>query len=234
MSRAISPCDVGGARVRAGFTYVEVTISLGILVVLMGAFVMALEGGSDGFVTGCVKGDLTAVVEHALASIGTDLRQAHASYVRTTTAGLPAGWSAVLIPSARDRDGVFRVNSSYEPVWRSVIVYCPYVNEAGVAQLRRYACFFEAGDYAFPFEFAHVSETQITLIDASSRTLSIDRHLGDTSVESGREFLVLCPGFSSLTVTAGSPACVTVSAAAHTRRGLDLRGEGSRYAYPRN
>lgn len=225
---------------RRGFTYVELMISIGILSAVMGAFAMALERGSDLFITGCAKGVLSARVESALNTMAADLREASQGLVATSTTGLPEGECAVVLPSARDSGGTFHVTSSYEPSWQAVVVYCPYVTSGGVRQLRRYV-YYDTG-YAFPFKFdgEHpITEDYIYLKDEDENELTVDRKSGNTLLPAGREFHVLCPGITGLDVDTdaeegGGTTLVTVWAGCLTRGEVTLEDKGERYVAHRN
>jgi len=227
-------CSPVGLRVAGlnGFTYVEVAISLGLLVVVMGAFVVALEGGSNGLVTGSARGVLTTRVYEALAAMDADLREASAAKITTGQAGLPANQCAVVLPSARDSSGAFVVGAAYQPAWQAVVVYCPYLTGKGVSQLRRYV-YFDAA-YTFPFEILEITADTIRLRDSGGRLLDVDRENGNTSLSPGREFQVLCPGLTELAVEVGAPTELTIRASCVTRRNVSLDTEVERYVAHRN
>lgn len=224
----------GFRRRRLAFSYVEVVISLGLLVVVMGAFVVALEDGSTGLFNGFARGELTARVDAVLASLEEDVREAPLGMLRVSTEGVPAGQCAVVLPSARDSSGVFHLTSGYAPRWRAVVIYCPFVNAQGIHQLRRYVYFDDAGEFTFPFEMEQITEGEIRLRDALNRLLVMDREHGNTTLPAGREFLVFCPDFSGLAVELTAPPKITVRASHTTRRNVTLAAEGVRYVACRN
>lgn len=225
---------------RRGFTYVEVMISVGLMSVVMSAFVMALERGSDSFITGCAKGVLSAGIESALDTMAADLREASQNLVATSTTDLPKGQCAVILPSARDSGGTFRVTSSYEPSWQAVVIYCPYVTSGGVSQLRRYVYYDSGHKFPFKFDGEHpITEDYIYLKDEDENELTVDRKSGNASLPAGREFHVLCPGITGLDVdTAGKDGdrttLVTVRAGCRARGQVTLESEGKRHVAHRN
>ncbi len=233
MSRTRSRSPVGRqAAGQDGFTYVEVTISLGLLVVVMGAFVIALEGGSNGLATGAARGMLSARAGEALAAMDADLREAAAAKITTEQTGLPANQCAVVLPCARDSSGAFVVNGAYRPAWQAVVVYCPHVSSKGVSQLRRYVYFDPT--YTFPFQVLEITADTIRLRDAGGQTLDVDRESGNPALPAGREFQVLCPGLTELAVEVGAPTRLSIQASCMTRRNVSLDIEAERYVAHRN
>jgi len=219
-----------------GFTYVEVVLSISLLVVVMGAFVVALNGGMSSFATGCASGVLSERTQAALRKIEADLREAPAGDVDVCVSGLPAGQAAFLLPSARDSAGVFHVTSApYEPEWQAVVVYCPYVTDAGVSQLRRYVYYRDASDFPFHFHGAQpITDEYIELKGHGSASITVDREEGNTSLPAGLEFQVFCPGLTDLVVTPGAPTTVTLRARCLTRGETELAEERASYVAHRN
>ena len=226
----------GPAQFRSAFTYVEVVISSGILVTVMGMFVAALEGGSDSFITGCARGVLSARVEGVLQRIAADLKEAPAGMIDTKTVGngLSSELCAIAMSSARDSSGVFHVTAEAEPDWRAVVIYCPYTTSKGVSELRRYIYFDDAGAFTFPFTIVQVGADTIRLKDAASGQLLMSRPNGNTLLEAGREFEVLCPGITGLELSTETTTRITLRAGCLTRKNISLDTEVTRDVAHRN
>lgn len=226
----------GPAQSRRAFTYVEVVISAGILVTVMGMFVAALEGGSDSFITSCARGVLSARVDGSLRRMAADVKEAPADMIHTETSGsgLSPELCAVVLPSARDSGGAFHVTADCEPDWQAVIIYCPYTTAKGVSELRRYVYFDEARAFTFPFDIAQVTEDEIRLTDAGSQPLVMSRPDGNALLPAGREFQVLCPGITGLELSAGAATRVTLRAGCLTRKNISLDTEVTRDVAHRN
>ena len=221
---------------RRAFTLVEVMISAGILVTIMGMFVAALESGTDSFITGCARGVLSARAEGALDRMATDLKEAQSSAIRvaTTGNGLSANLGAIVMSSSRDSSGVFHVTGAYGPDWRAVIIYCPYTTSKGVSELRRYVYFDDARAFTFPFDIDDVTADEIRLTDALSQPLVMSRPNGNTSLEAGREFEVLCPGITGLELSTDTTSRITLRAGCITRKNISLDTEVTRDVAHRN
>ena len=223
-------------RSRRAFTYVEVVISAGILVTVMGMFVAALEGGFDSFTTSCARGVLTARADGAFSRLEADLKEAPAGmvHIKTSGDGLSSDLCAIALPSARDSGGTFHVTADYEPDWRAVIIYCPYVTEKGVAQLRRYVYYDDAGAFTFPFKIMQVTADEIRLKDAGGGKIVMSRPNGNTSLEAGREFDVLCPGITGLELSTDTTTRITLRAGCITRKNISLDTEVTQDVAHRN
>ncbi len=227
---------LGATRSRRAFTYVEVVISAGLLVTVMGMFVAALEGGSDSFITGCARGVLSARADDLLRRMAADVKEAPADMIRTKTSGdgLSPQLCAVVLPSARDSGGTFHVTAAGEPDWQAVVIYCPYTTSKGVSELRRYVYFDEARAFTFPFVIADVTEDEIRLTDAASQPLVMSRPDGNTLLAAGQEFHVLCPGITGLELGVGAATRVTLRAGCLTRKAISLDTEVTRDVAHRN
>jgi len=223
-------------RSRRAFTYVEVVISAGILVTVMGMFVAALEGGFDSFTTSCARGVLTARADGAFKRLEADLREAPAGmvHIKTSGDGLSPDLCAIVLPSARDSGGTFHVTADYQPDWRAVVIYCPYATDKGVAQLRRYVYYDDARAFTFPFTIAQVTADEIRLEDAASGQLVMSRPDGNTLLAAGREFEVLCPGVTGLELSTGAPSRLTLRAGYTVRKNARLNTEVTRDVAHRN
>jgi len=222
------------AQARRAFTCIEITISVAILAVVMGMFVAALESGSDAFITGCARGVLAARLDGALRALGADLREAGSSKITVDTTGLPEGQCVIVLPSARDADGAFQVSGSYQPCWQAVVLYCPYVTAKGVSQLRRYVYFDDSCEFVFPFTVDGITAAEVTLRDALDHLVVVNRETGNATLAAGREFTALCPGFTGLEVTQGTPTRVTLRASCLTRKNVSLDAEVTRDVAHRN
>jgi len=209
-------------------------ISIALMSMVMGAFVVALEGGSDAFFSGSARGVVSARVDEALRAMAADLRETQAGHVITCQNGLPDGQCALALSSARDADGDFHVTGSYRPDWQAVVAYCPYVTSKGLRQFRRYVVYDGSGTYTFPFSFRQITDEEIQLEDALGQELTINRAEGNPSLEEGREYQVYCPGFTGLAVVVGDTTRLTLGASALTRRNKALSGEGDEYVALRN
>lgn len=213
------------SRPRHAFTYVEVVISVALLAGVMSMFVAAFESSSDSFMTSCARGILLIRMENSLAVLEADLREAEQSKITVHTTGLPGGQCAIVLPSARDRTGAFQVSGSYGPCWQAVVLYCPYVTAKGVSQLRRYVYFDDSWVFKFPFTVDEITADEVTLRDALDTLVVVNRHDGNTTLEAGREFTVLCPGFAALAATPGTPTRVTLSASCLARGNAGIEAE---------
>lgn len=227
-------CHTAARARRRAFTCVELAISVAILAVVMGMFVAAFESGSDAFITGCARGVLAARTSGALRVLGADLQEAESSKITVDTTGLPAGQCMIVLPSARDPDGAFQVSGSYQPCWQAVVLYCPYVTAKGVSQLRRYVYFDDDYEFLFPFTVDAITATEVTLRDALDHLVVVDRENGNAALAVGREFTVLCPGFTGLELTKGTPTRVTLRASCLTRKNFSLDAEVTRDVAHRN
>ncbi len=223
-----------GSRSRHAFTYVEVVISVGLLAIVMSLFVSAFESSSDSFMTSCARGIVLVRMDGALATLEADLREADQSKITVCTTGLPAGQCAIVLPSARDRDGAFQVSGSYQPCWQAVVLYCPYVTAKGVSQLRRYVYYDDDWVFKFPFTVDAITADEVTLTDALGVSVVVDREDGNTTLEAGREFTVLCPGLTGLEMTLGAPTRVTLAVNCLTRRDRSIDAEMTRDVVHRN
>jgi hypothetical protein len=209
-------------------------ISLALMAVIMGAFVMALNNSSDSFLTGCAKTLAGSRIDAAMNALLADLREAPRAQVDVETRGLLDGQCAVAMPTAQDADGTFHLTADYRPEWQGVVVYCPYETGAGVRQLRRYVVY-QAG-LSLPVAFATGNPITSSAIRVSTGTapITIDREAGNTELDVGREFLVYCPGLVGFTVETGSPTTVTLQATVTARGQAVVTEEGTTYVAHRN
>ncbi len=220
---------------RGGFSYVEAVIAAALMCVVLGAFVIALDGGVDVFVTAFAKGVVGSRVNNALDQLTEDLGEAGATAVTVCGDGLEYQLYAVAMPLFRDADGVFQVTSSDTPAVQGVVVYCPFETDRGVRQLRRYV--FYDTSYVFPFEFhgsPPITDEFIHLRDSAGQTLTIDRAEGNTTLSEGRAFQTLCPGLTAFAVEPGNLTRLEIRAACLTRKGIELVDKGERYVAHRN
>jgi hypothetical protein len=174
-------------------------------------------------------------VSRLLHLLEADLRETDHDLVATCTTGLPAGQTALALPSARDSSGAFCVSGSYEPDWQAVVIYCHYQTDSGVDQLRRYVYY--DSSFRFPFQFVGpnpITDDDIHLEDALGRTLTVDRRNGNTSLPAGRDFRALCPGTTMFGWSAGDPSAATVAAESVARGALTLNAEATLYVADRN
>ncbi len=214
---------------------VELVISMGLLSIIMATFVVVLNSSSDALMTGCAKGVLSARLDQGLKTVEADLREASAANVHSSQSGLPEGQCAVLMPSARDSAGVFRVDSAGYPAWQAAVVYCPYVTSGGVSQLRRYKYYAAAASFPFQFDPGQpITETEVRLRGQDASVITIDRLNGNPSLPAGQNFQVLCPGLTGFQVTLGSPAAVTLKADCAARGNAVIANEETAYVGPRN
>ena len=211
----------GAALAQGGFTYLELTVCMALMITILGLFVMAVESGSDALALSSRKGQIMWECLEALTMLERDFRETDAATIATHTfaqSGFDDPQTAVAFASARDASGAFRYAADYRPSWHAVIVYCPYVTEGGIRQLRRYV-YYGTG-YQFPLEFwgaSPVTSDSISLRDQLGQALVIDRH--DGNPDAAPNYLVLCAGVSRLDVTEGSPWRLAIAARSRTRRG---------------
>jgi len=171
---------------KSGYTLVEVMIVVIVLGVLSAAVYAMISQGRDAAERVDVRARLTESARTAMTEIVRDLSETNGDSV--TIAGftdpLNGEWHQILIfPSARGAppNNDFKLdddsgNSSWLPVWRSVIVYCTYVTPEGIQQLRKYVEPADAGD--FPFLLVSVTADTITLQRKGGAGLSIARNFG--------------------------------------------------------
>lgn len=226
----------GGRRARErGLTLVELTISVSLLSMILGAFVLTLHHSSESFMTGCAKGVVSARMNQAFASLLADLRETSSADVHVTTSGMEEGLCAVLLPSARDSAGVFRTDSAGRPAWQAVIVYCPFVTAAGVRQLRRYVCYADTADFPFRFHATDpISPTEIRLAARNGSPLVLNRESGNPNLPVGREFLVFSPGLTAFGVEPGGLVTVSLGLRCISRGKASIHAEDTALVATRN
>jgi competence protein ComGC len=222
-------------RPNRGFTVVEMVICMGLLAVIVGMFVVALDSSSDTLMSGSSQGMITGLMASALHAVTADLEETNRNLIRTEASGLADGQTAVAMPSARDSSGVFQVSAAGRPVWQTLVVYCPYALSSGVVQLRRYTYPASAGQFPFGFR----AETPITadaiyLEGVGGATVVVDRRQGNTALPAGQAYQVYSPGLKRFEVTSGAPSSVRLGIECTTRRGIVLAAEEVVYVAQRN
>lgn len=217
------------------FTIVEVVIAIGLMSTIMYLFAMTFESISTLLMNSFARGVISNRLSPTVAQLESDVLDTRESHLAITTSNLPPGQSAIVMSSPRDLSDVYHASAVGAPVWKKVIVYCPYVNDAGVCQLRRYE--YESTPETFPFAFASVNPitaTTINLVTATDTPFVIDRVSGNPALGKGKKYQAFAPGCSIFQISAGPPVNITVRINYITRRNATIAGQESFDVIPRN
>lgn len=171
---------------KSGYTLVEVMIVVAVFGVLGAVIYNMASHGKDAAESVDVRARLTESARIAMTEIVRDLSETNSGLVTITgfTDPLNGEYHQILVfPSARGAppNNDFKLdddsgNSSWLPVWRSVIVYCTYVTPEGIQQLRKYVDY-SVTDGDFPFS-ASVAADTINLQSKGGVGLPIARNSG--------------------------------------------------------
>lgn len=208
---------------KKGYTLLEIIIVFTVLTVLSAAVYGIISQGRDAAESVDVRAQLTEGARTAMMEIIRDLSETSASTVSTDAADaipyfvdpLNGETHQILIfasargsPAQLAEDGIHSNNdyvhldSSYKPVWRSVVVYCTYVTPENIQQVRKYINYNNdySGAGVFPFSVLSVNANAINLQRGDGVPLVITRNSGsarasyitsDVPITNGADFTMV-------------------------------------------
>ena len=88
----------GAALAQGGFTYLELTVCMALMITILGLFVMAVESGSDALALSSRKGQIMWECLEALTMLERDFRETDAA---TIASSWPSAWQEWRCPEKR-------------------------------------------------------------------------------------------------------------------------------------
>jgi hypothetical protein len=213
-------------------------IALALMTGLFGLFVLLMQNSSAALAFSAERSCLASGAERALHVLEADLRETRADWVSARTFE-EQGWdrpqSALAMPSPRDFNGQVHVTEEGWPDWQTIVVYCPYITDAGERQLRRYQ--YPVGQHQFPLAFRDtppIHSQVIRLRDTTGppRSLVVNRRTGHPHAQP--RFTVVCSRLVQFAAEDGPLWTISISVGRRTPDGDFVEVERARTVFPRN
>lgn len=191
---------------KKAYTLIEMMIVLVISVILSGLIFLFYSKGRTAFEALDVQAQLTDNAKMAIEEITRDLTESSSGTITVDAAGVVPFFTdpidnhnrqILIFASARGDPGVTpgedgvhanndyaHIDSDYKPTWRCAIIYCPYVTNDGITQIRKYVDYgsfigyYDSSANIFPFSLASITVNSINLIRGDGTTLVLPRNSG--------------------------------------------------------